>query len=105
MRFVYYHQIPTCGDQILEPAAVIFSNVFSGPTTPFVYRLDRIQRDDDLIKHRPNGVWVVPTRSHSLQCADVVTQHKLELFVEMRLHFRHPLGSNTFGRNNQNATY
>ena len=40
-----------------------------------------------------------------MQGADVVTQHELELFVEMGLHFRHPLGGDALGRNNQGAAH
>ncbi len=38
-----------------------------------------------------------------MQRADVVAQHKLEMLVEVSLHFHHPLGSNSFGNNNQNS--
>ena len=53
MRFVHDHQIPTGGNQILEPAAVVFGNALGGPAAPLVHGFDRIQGNDDLIEHRP----------------------------------------------------
>ena len=53
VRFVHHYQVPTSGDQILEPAAVVVGNALGGPTAPLVHGLDRIQGDDDLIEHRP----------------------------------------------------
>jgi hypothetical protein len=53
VRFVHDHQIPTGGNQILEPAAVVFGDALGGPAAPLVHGFDRIQGDDDLIKHRP----------------------------------------------------
>ena len=53
MRFVHDHQIPTGGNQVLEPAAVVFGDALGGPAAPLVHGFDRIQGDDDLIKHRP----------------------------------------------------
>ena len=53
VRFVHDHQIPTGGNQILEPAAVVFGDALGGPAAPLVHGFDRIQGDDDLIEHRP----------------------------------------------------
>ena len=40
-----------------------------------------------------------------MQCADVVTQNGLELFVEVGLHFRYPLGGDIFGRDDQGSAH
>ena len=39
----------------------------------------------------------------ALQGAYVVAQHELELLVEVGLHFGHPLGSDAFGRDDQDS--
>jgi hypothetical protein len=48
---------------------------------------------------------VIRPWSQALQCADVVAQHELELLVEVGLHFRHPLGSDSLRRDDQCPTH
>ena len=40
MRFIHHYQVPTGGNQILEPAAVVVGNALGGPTSPLIHRLD-----------------------------------------------------------------
>ena len=104
VRFVHDDQVPAGGNKILESFAVVLTHLGSGPATALVQGLDRIHRHDHLWKHGPrvagHGLRVFLTRDSGLgtrDCRnaakrfDIIRQDKLKTFVEVGLHFGHPL--------------
>ena len=54
---------------------------------------------------RPGGTRCRWGGGQALQCADVLAQHKLKGFIEVGLHFGHPLGGQPFGGHDQRAPH
>ena len=71
MRFIHYHQIPTGGNQILEPAAVYSATRSAVQPRRLSMGLTE-SKEGHLIEHRLGRAPVVHSWPQSLQCADVV---------------------------------
>ncbi len=54
VRFVHDDQIPSGGDQVLEPFAVVFGYLSLRPATALVHWLNGIHGTDDLIMAPPH---------------------------------------------------
>ncbi len=104
VRLVHNHEVPSGGDQILEPLAVVLAHLGRGPSTALVQGLYRIHRHDHLGEHLPavdgENLHLVVTflavsraryRGDPFQCLDVLGKYELEGFPEVEAHLADPL--------------
>lgn len=45
VHLIHHHQVSTGGNQMLEPAAVVFGAALGGPTAPLIHGFNCIQRN------------------------------------------------------------
>jgi hypothetical protein len=90
-------QIPAGRDKVLEAFVVVLLDLLASPAAARVQRLHGIQGADDL---RPGPPQVVLAADPPQGC-EIAGDQQAEIFAEVRLHFRDPLGDESFGGDDQ----
>ena len=98
--FIDDDQIPTGGDQVLEPILVVLSHLLRRPPAPAFHWLDRIHRADYLRIAPPDVVFL----GNATVSREVAGNQQPEIFVEMGAHLGHPLGYQAFRSDDQYPT-
>ena len=100
--FVDDDEVPTSGDEILEPFAVVAGDPLGVPAPAGVHGLDRIQGANHLIVEPPEVVLVVDAGEFA-PSGEVPGNDRPEILVEVGAHFGDPLRHETRGRNDEDA--
>ena len=89
---VYDDQVPTGGDQVLEPLLVVLSHLLRRPPAPAFEWFDRIHGADHLRVALPDVVFL----GNAAVSREIAGDEQPEILVEMSAHLGHPLSHKAF---------